>query len=411
MKKRGVFLVLVFMMVFTISAAAVNFTDVRPDDYFAEAVDWAVQNGITSGTSATTFSPHDTCTRGQIITLLWRKAGSRDPANSITSDGILWSDLEVKDISPNDFFYQAVLWAKGNELFEGDTFQPNAPCTRLMAVEFMWKYAFSPAGYNNPARRNDPLLDTDVSGFSDVNSEAVDWAVARGIVSGTSATTFSPNQTCSRAEIVSLLYRDKPITLSNTYIREDGMFRLELSRKSDLEYAFYDVSNPNFCLLSGTAKGYGYTFTWEETSFYPYQDYVIVRITKEGLEQFSGKYRRQSGSAAPAQTNLKQPEKTEPGSSNGNGAKSGHFRAKNGAYIAVNVKNDVNTINFGFFDENGELQFAADAPLLSKESGNGNRIDTDEISVEFYDRYLTIVFKGPLADTLGSYAGTYTWEK
>lgn len=183
MKKRGVFLVLVFMMVFTISAAAANFTDVRPDDYFADAVNWAVQNNITSGTSATTFSPQDSCTRAQIITLIWRAAGSPAPVE----------DIVIRDIFAENYYCDAVRWARETGIFDDLYFYPAVNCTRQMAADFLWCAAGAP-----PA---------DGQGFADANGDAVKWAVAKGITSGTSNTAFSPDLACTRAQIMTFLYR------------------------------------------------------------------------------------------------------------------------------------------------------------------------------------------------------------
>lgn len=160
------------------------FTDVPADAYYAEAVAWAVENGITSGTSATTFSPNDTCTRAQIISFMWRAAGSWEPVDST---------LTFSDVDPNAYYAKATVWAKESLTATGDTFSPNAPCTRLMAVEFMWNHVGQP--------------DAPDAGFADVSSGAVDWAVEQGVTSGTSATTFSPNDTCTRGQIVTFLYR------------------------------------------------------------------------------------------------------------------------------------------------------------------------------------------------------------
>ena len=186
-KKRALSLLLAMALSLGLAvpamAAESSFTDVNPNAYYAEAVAWAVENNITVGTGKTTFSPDKACTRAQIITFLWRSVGS--PAVSVTGG--------VSDIAESDYFYQAVLWAKEMGLFEGDSFQPNEPCTRLMAVEFMWKKSGS--------------LNVTGNRFSDVDSAAVNWAVYVGITSGTGKTTFSPDSVCTRGQIVTLLWR------------------------------------------------------------------------------------------------------------------------------------------------------------------------------------------------------------
>ena len=159
------------------------FTDVKESNYFYEPVLWAVEKEITNGTSATTFSPERTCTRAQIITFLWRASGSPEP-------GITCSFL---DVPAGSYYEKAVVWATEQGMVEGDKFYPNAPCTRLMAVEFMWIQSGKP--------------DAPAASFEDVNSPAVDWAVEAGVTNGTSATKFSPDSTCTRGQIVTFLWR------------------------------------------------------------------------------------------------------------------------------------------------------------------------------------------------------------
>lgn len=163
-------------------ASQTGFADVVPGSYYEQAVDWAVDEAITNGTSATNFSPNATCTRGQVITFLYRAAGS--PAVSDTAS--------VNDAG-DTYYTNAVLWAAESGLFSGSNFSPDAPCTREMVVTFMWKYAGSP--------------DASTASFTDVSSPAVNWAVEKGVTNGTSATTFSPSDTCTRGQIVTFLYR------------------------------------------------------------------------------------------------------------------------------------------------------------------------------------------------------------
>lgn len=171
------------------SAPSSAFSDVRSGIWYEEAVTWAVGQGITTGTSATTFSPDLDCDRAQIITFLWRASGSPSPKGTI----------RLTDVKSSDYYYEAALWAAENGLFSGTSFDPNAPCTRAMAVEFMWRHAGSPAGGT-------------ASGFLDVHvgsnyARAVVWAMDQQITNGTSNTTFSPDMVCSRAQIVTFLYR------------------------------------------------------------------------------------------------------------------------------------------------------------------------------------------------------------
>ena len=101
--------------------------------------------------------------------------------------------MTFSDVDPNAYYAKATVWAKESLTATGDTFSPNDPCTRLMAVEFMWNHVGQP--------------DAADAGFTDVSSSAVDWAVEQGVTSGTSATTFSPDDTCTRGQIVTFLYR------------------------------------------------------------------------------------------------------------------------------------------------------------------------------------------------------------
>ena len=169
----------------TVSASGQKsaFTDVPETAYYNQPVAWAVEKGITNGTTATTFSPNATCTRAQIITFLWRAAGSPEPKSACS----------FTDIPAGSYFEKAVTWAAEQGMVGGDKFGPNDPCTRQMAVEFMWRQAGSPKA---PA-----------AGFTDVSSEAVNWALEEGVTTGTTETTFSPGSTCTRAQIVTFLWR------------------------------------------------------------------------------------------------------------------------------------------------------------------------------------------------------------
>lgn len=167
-----------------------GFSDIAANAYYRDAVEWAVDEGITTGTGDTTFSPDQDCTRAQIITFLWRAAGS--PQTSTIAI--------IEDIDPSQFYFDAVTWAAEQGIVEdGEDFRPNDPCTRAMAVEFMWRAA----GFQAIS------MDT---GFTDVSasasySTAIEWAVNYGITTGTSDTTFSPDTVCSRGQIVTFLYR------------------------------------------------------------------------------------------------------------------------------------------------------------------------------------------------------------
>ena len=167
---------------------SLTFTDIPDGAYYADSVAWAVERGITTGTTATTFSPNDTCTKAQILTLLWRAYG--ETAVDVENP--------FGDVSEKNYYYQAALWAYENGLVEGEIFDGSAPCTRAMTVTYLWKLSGKQS-----ARPCD---------FADVDSsaeyaEAVAWAVSEGITNGTSETTFSPDATCTRGQIVTLLHR------------------------------------------------------------------------------------------------------------------------------------------------------------------------------------------------------------
>jgi len=165
-----------------------GFTDVKTGDFFAEPVKWAVEKGITEGTSETTFSPTADCYTAQILSFLWRANGSPKPTGS----------NPFTDVKSGDFYADAAIWAYEKGMVSGTTFGGNTLCTRSMAVMYMWKAAGSPSAK--------------AASFADVPAgadyaQAVAWAVEQEITSGTSATTFSPDDICTRGQIVSFLYR------------------------------------------------------------------------------------------------------------------------------------------------------------------------------------------------------------
>ena len=167
------------------------FTDISKNDYFYDAVLWAVEEGITSGTSDTTFSPNVSCTRAQMVTFLWRVSGF--PKASITNP--------FTDVSADAYYYDAVLWAVEQGITGGTgdgKFSPDAPCTRAQMATFLWRAAGSPAPASN------------VSAFTDVPegswyAKAVQWAYEQNITNGTGDGKFSPDATCTRAQMVQML--------------------------------------------------------------------------------------------------------------------------------------------------------------------------------------------------------------
>ena len=172
--------------------AVPEFADVKPGAFYFDAVQWAVKNGITNGTGKNTFSPNDVCSRYQIVMFLWRAAGQPEAKAAVS----------FADVKPGDIFYEAVQWAVERGITKGTSstsFSPFAPCTRGQIVTFLYRSAGSPK----------------VSGacnFSDVSAgsfcrDAVIWASSEGITNGTSAGRFSPNEGCTRAQVVTFLYR------------------------------------------------------------------------------------------------------------------------------------------------------------------------------------------------------------
>ena len=171
------------------------FVDVATGSYYEDAVDWAVETGITKGTDDTHFSPDGICTRAQAVTFLWRAAGSAESETRA---------MPFTDVPVGSYYYDAVLWAVENGITKGTsdtTFSPNMTCTRAQIVAFLWRSEKSPAaGTANP--------------FADVKStayyaDAVLWAVKENITKGTTNTTFSPDADCTRAQIVTFLWRCK----------------------------------------------------------------------------------------------------------------------------------------------------------------------------------------------------------
>ena len=171
------------------------FSDVWSTEYFSPAVAWAVSRGITNGTSTYTFGSYNTCTREDMVTFLWRAAGSPTVSGSVRNP--FW------DVQAGSYYYNAVLWAVSKGITNGvsaNQFGVGQYVTRGQAVTFLYRYEGSPAAGTN-------------SGFYDVNSreyyaKAVAWANATGVTNGTSTTAFSPNNYCQRAQIVTFLYRN-----------------------------------------------------------------------------------------------------------------------------------------------------------------------------------------------------------
>ena len=168
------------------------FTDVPTGAYYEDAVVWAVGKGITDGTSATTFDPIGNCTRAQAVTFLWRAAGSPAPKTKV---------MPFTDVPAGSYYHDAVLWAMEQGITKGtsDTaFSPNATCTRAQIVTFLYRAM----GESSEGR----IPFTDVPGGS-YYEEAVSWATASGVTNGMAAGIFAPDEDCTRAQIVTFLFR------------------------------------------------------------------------------------------------------------------------------------------------------------------------------------------------------------
>ncbi len=173
-----------------------NFTDMPDVNSWAhEPIDWAITQGITTGISSTKFGPEDNCNRAQVVTFLWRAAGKPEP--NVQSS-------PFADVPESSYYYKAVLWAVEKGITSGTsatTFGPEATCIRAQIVTFLWRFEGKP----DPASKTNPFVDVPQGSFYEM---AVLWAADNGITNGISATQFSPESTCNRAQVVTFLYRD-----------------------------------------------------------------------------------------------------------------------------------------------------------------------------------------------------------
>ncbi|MBR2048588.1 MAG: S-layer homology domain-containing protein [Oscillospiraceae bacterium] len=170
------------------------FADVASDAYYFRPILWALEQGITSGMDDSHFAPDQACTRAQVVTFLWRAAGSPEPSTRHTL---------FTDVKPSDYFYKAVLWAVEKGITSGmsvNRFAPNETCTRGQVVTFLWRYSGSPTvsgGYN-------PFIDVS---STDYYYSAIRWALRNSITAGLDDTHFGPNSSCTRGQVVTFLYR------------------------------------------------------------------------------------------------------------------------------------------------------------------------------------------------------------
>ena len=225
MKKRIVSLFLCMLLVLsmgTTAFAASQFSDVSKQDYFYEPVKWALENEITSGTSATTFSPYATCTRGQVATFLWRLNGKPEPKTT---------NNPFVDVKESDYFYKAVLWAVEEGITAGTsatTFSPSNNCTYAQVITFLWRAEEEPF-VENAAISN---LYGDV-----YYKNAVAWADANGVLSG-SANLFVPNNDCPRADIVTYMYYTM---LSKYNLSKDGIISNDYRNFVEIDGKMYEA--------------------------------------------------------------------------------------------------------------------------------------------------------------------------
>ena len=188
-----------------------SFTDVAPGKFYDGPVSWAAAEGITTGVSGTKFDPNGSCTRGQVVTFLWRANGSPEPTRTRTS---------FTDVNAKAYYYKAMLWAVETGVTTGTsdtTFAPDKPCTRGQVVTFLWR------------AKGKPLPLDQETGFTDVNKsgyyyDAMRWAVQKGVTNGTSDTAFTPNGICTRGQVVTFLFRADFVPASFNYL--DSQFLL-----------------------------------------------------------------------------------------------------------------------------------------------------------------------------------------
>jgi hypothetical protein len=170
------------------------FDDVVPGSFYEAPVAWAVEKGITNGISATAFGPNNPCNRAQVVTFLWRAAGSPEPKSQ---------NNPFTDVASGSFYEKPVLWAVENGITNGTsatTFGPNEPCNRAQVVTFLWRAA----GQTAPTGTDHPFTDVPQGSFYE---KAVLWALENGITNGISATEFGAGNPCNRAQVVTFLYR------------------------------------------------------------------------------------------------------------------------------------------------------------------------------------------------------------
>ena len=266
---------------------AASFTDVKPTDYFAGAVDWAVANGVTSGKTATTFAPNESCTRAQAVSFMYRAAGNP------SVDGTVQPFTDVK---PADYFATPVQWALESGVTAGisaNKFGPHNPCTRGQIVSFLYRAA------------GEPEIGEVANPFKDVKEsdyfyKAVLWAVDNGITAGMSADKFAPNNKCTRGQIVCFLERyynkaddlkivKQPSDYYMEYSEADATFTIEIEGGSPNYYYEWYVEGEKKA-TNGATSATSDSFTYHVTDYDfdnvqgSYLDVVCVVTDIKGTE-------------------------------------------------------------------------------------------------------------------------------
>lgn len=255
-----------------ISEKKSDFDDVHENDWFAEPVEWAIKNDITNGTGNNMFSPNATCTTAQILTFLWRTAGSKEPT----------LPNPFSNVKTSDYYYKPALWAYENGLVSGKTFFGDTPCTRAVTVTYFWKLS------------GGPTFTAIGNFFADVPANAsyanaVEWAVAQNITSGTGNNQFSPDITCTRGQIVTFLYRWKDGSSESTATNVKVYTDAELCNMVKAYYkATYGATPP--IVEVAEAKGNSVTILLGETAngkFTAWDWYTVDRTTARGTDALS----------------------------------------------------------------------------------------------------------------------------
>ena len=228
--RKIISLLLAIAMVMSMSAVAfaaeATFTDLEDGQYYVPAVEWAVEKGITTGVSATEFAPHATCTRGQVVTFLYRAAGEPEVAEGTTNP--------FTDVAKDAYYYNAVLWAVAEGITTGmteTTFGPDGECKREHVVTFQYRAAGEPT----PAAA---AAFTDVT-ENDYFADAVAWAVEEGVTTGATETTFNPAGACERAHVVTFLYRSFVPGAVNNPIIPDALTSIEVAAGDKVYYGIH----------------------------------------------------------------------------------------------------------------------------------------------------------------------------